>query len=84
MDELTQQNAEDALTNALSGPARVSGDAGSVEQHSIPDLIQADKYLSGKAAAANPNRGLMITSLIPDGTVHVRPFRRRRFMYWYD
>lgn len=33
------------------GPAKVSGDAGSVEQHSLADQIAADRYLQSKAAA---------------------------------
>lgn len=41
--------AVDIETNAAA-PKVVSGDAGSVEQHSLSEQIQADKYLSSKAA----------------------------------
>ena len=58
-----------ALVNALSGPRRVTGDAGSVETHSITDLIKADQYLSAKAAGKLRNRGLRFNKLIPPGTV---------------
>lgn len=59
----------EAIVEALENPRRVSGDAGSVEGHSLPDLIAADKYLAAKAAASTRNRGLRFTKLIPDGTV---------------
>jgi hypothetical protein len=62
--------ASDPLANALAGPKRARGDAGEVEQHPIPDLIEADKYLASKAAANKPGRGLRFTTLIPDGTVN--------------
>jgi hypothetical protein len=58
-----------ALTDALAGPAEVSGDAGSVRQQPLKDLIDADRYFSGKAAARNPARGLRFTKLIPPGAV---------------
>ena len=58
-----------ALNAALLGPAKVSGDAGSVEQHRLSDLIEADRYARGRCAATSPSRGLRITKLIPPGTV---------------
>ncbi len=58
-----------ALTEALAGPAEVSGDAGTVRQQPLQDLIALDKYLTGKAAARNPRRGLRFTKLIPPGAV---------------
>ena len=39
-DDLTQTISENA-----QGPAKASGDAGSMEQHSLPDQIAADRYL---------------------------------------
>ncbi len=38
-DDLT----DDIRQNA-QGPAKAAGDAGSVEQHKLPDQIAADKY----------------------------------------
>lgn len=51
-----------------AGPARVSGDAGSVEQHSLSDQIAADRYLASKDAAKTPLRGLRLNKFIPSGT----------------
>ena len=49
------------------GPAKVSGDAGSVEQHSLADQIAADRYLQAKAAARSKQRGLRFSKLVPPG-----------------
>jgi len=59
LDNTIRQNAE--------GPARASGDAGSVEQHKLTDQIEADKYLAGKDAAKSKNRGLRFNKLVPPG-----------------
>lgn len=61
--------ASEALTAAIAGPKKVESDAGSVEQHAISELIEADRYQAAKCAAVNGRRGLRFTRLIPDGTV---------------
>lgn len=58
-----------ALVSAAQGPLKVAGDAGSVEQHTLDELIKADQYLAAKDAASKGRRGLRFTRLIPDGTV---------------
>jgi hypothetical protein len=58
-----------ALSAALQGPARVSSDAGEVEQFPIGDLIKADQYVAAKCAAGKARRGLRFTRLVPDGAV---------------
>ncbi|MBX3399536.1 MAG: hypothetical protein KF873_12405 [Gemmataceae bacterium] len=59
LDETIEQNAK--------GPAKASGDAGSVEQHPLPDQIEADRYLASKDAAKQPQRGLRFNKLVPPG-----------------
>jgi endonuclease YncB( thermonuclease family) len=54
-----RQNAE--------GPAKASGDAGSVEQHPLPDQIEADRYLCAKEAAKAKKRGLRFNKFVPPG-----------------
>lgn len=58
---------EDAIQQNARGPARVSGDAGSVEQHKLPDQIEADRYLASKKAAKSKSRGLVLNKLVPPG-----------------
>jgi len=40
LDNTIRENAQ--------GPKRAAGDSGSVEQHSLTEQIEADKYLAGK------------------------------------
>ena len=58
LDSTIQQNAE--------GPKRASGDAGSVEQHSLADQIAADRYLNSKKAV-NGGLGVKLTKVVPPG-----------------
>lgn len=64
-DELDNTIRENA-----AGPKRASGDSGSVDQHSLADQIEADKYLAGKTAVSgNPAKGFVRVKIIPPGTV---------------
>jgi uncharacterized low-complexity protein len=58
-----------AIVTAAAGPKRVQTDTTSVEAHSLPDLIAAEKHAAGKCGLANPRRGMRISKLIPEGTV---------------
>lgn len=66
-DELRDKIAETA-----SSPARVRTDAGEVESQDLAAMIEADKYLSARAATnsgTNTRRGLRFNKLIPPGTI---------------
>ena len=54
--------------NAI-GPRKASGDAGSVEQHSLTDQIAADKFLESKKASRSNGLGIKLVKLSPGGTV---------------
>jgi hypothetical protein len=60
LDDTIRQNAQ--------GPAKATGDAGSIEQHPLPDQIDADRYLASKDAAESKKRGLRFNKLVPPGT----------------
>lgn len=59
LDETIRSNAQ--------GPAKASGDSGSVEQHSLKDQIEADRFLASKAAVRSKSRGVRFTKLAPPG-----------------
>ncbi|GAB6184520.1 hypothetical protein [Thermopirellula anaerolimosa] len=59
LDDTIRQNAQ--------GPAKVAGDAGTVEQHPLSEQIEADKYLSAKEAVQKKQRGLRFNKLVPPG-----------------
>jgi hypothetical protein len=58
---------KDEIRDNAQGPAKVTGDAGSVEQHKLTEQIAADKHLASKEAVATPKRGLRFNSLVPPG-----------------
>ena len=62
-------DARAAIECNLSGPRRVRGDEGEVDQHPLPDQIEADKYLKGQQAADVQTVGLRFRKLSPPGTV---------------
>jgi len=56
------------ISDNAAGPRRAQGDAGSVEQHGLKDIVDADRYLASKEAAKRADRGIRISRLIPPGT----------------
>ena len=61
-DDLTQSIQDNAQQ-----PAKAAGDAGSVEQHPLPDQIAADRYLASKQAVRSKRLGLRFTKIVPPG-----------------
>ncbi len=56
----------DAIRENAAGPKRAQGDSGSVEQHSLTEQIEADRYLSSKEAAKK-GLGVRMTKVVPPG-----------------
>lgn len=50
-----------------AGPRKAASDQTSVEQHSLPDQIAADKYLAAKRAAQTDGVGIRLFKLSPPG-----------------
>lgn len=66
--ETTQQAIDTALEAAASQPAKMSGDAGSVEQRSVSDLIALDKHVASKAAGKRGAPfGMRFGRIVPPG-----------------
>lgn len=60
----------DIIRDNASGPRRASGDSGSVEQHSLKEQIEAEKFLaSKKAMVKNPAKAFTRVKIVPPGTV---------------
>ena len=61
------------IDTTAQNPKRVRTDAGEVESQDLKDMIDADKYLSGKDAVTSSitrkNRGLRFNKLIPPGSI---------------
>lgn len=58
----------EAIRENAQGPKRAQGDSGSVEQHSLQDQIEADRYLASKQAAKK-GVGVKMTKVVPPGAV---------------
>jgi hypothetical protein len=63
------ENLDETIRENAKGPAKASGDAGSVEQHALKDQIEADRYLASKDAAKSKRRGLIFNKIVPPGAV---------------
>jgi len=59
LDQTIRDNAD--------GPAKATGDSGSMEQHKLSEQIAADRYLAPKQAAKSKRLGLRITKIVPPG-----------------
>jgi hypothetical protein len=58
---------DDTIRTNAQGPKSASGDSGSMQQHSIPDQIAADRYLESKKAAQAKGLGIRLTKVVPPG-----------------
>lgn len=61
------EDLNDAIEENAKGPAKASGDSGSVEQHPLPDQIAADRYLASKSATQRKGLGATFKKLVPPG-----------------
>lgn len=57
----------ETIEAVAADPLKAASDGQSAEQHPLPDLIEADRYLAAKAAAAAKGSGLRFTKLVPPG-----------------
>lgn len=55
------------IEEAAGGPAAASGDAGSVTQQPLPDLLAVREKLAANSGAGKPRRGIRFTKLVPPG-----------------
>lgn len=60
-------NLDETIRENAAGPAKASGDAGSMEQHKLPDQIAADKYLASKDATTGRRFPLRFARVRPPG-----------------
>ncbi len=60
---------DQAIRDNAAQPAKASVDGQSVEQHSLKDQIEADRYLASKDAARKPGLGVKFAKIVPPGSV---------------
>ena len=60
---------KDAIKQNAEGPKQAGADGVNVQQHSLDDQIEADKYLAGKEAVSkNPAKAFVRVKIVPPGT----------------
>ena len=59
---------EQTIRDNAQGPAKATGDSGSMEQHPLPDQIATDRYLESKKATRRRGLGISLKKLVPPGT----------------
>ena len=65
--ENTQNSLDEAIRRAASGPKSAEADGQKVEQHSLSDLVKADRYLASKEAAKSRGGGIRFRKMIHSG-----------------
>ena len=65
---MSETGLENTIVDNAAGPKKAGNETGSVEQHSIPDQIAADRYIESKKAARRAGLGIKLTKLSPGGT----------------
>ena len=63
------EELDNAIRENAAGPAKASVDGTSMEQHTLAELIAADKHLANKTARRNPAKALMRVKIVPPGAV---------------
>jgi len=69
LETYVAENLDNSIKQNAEGPAKASGDSGSVEQHRLADQIAADKYLESKKASRAKGLGVKLAKISPGGTV---------------
>lgn len=59
-DDLT-----DTISSAAQAPKTITVDGATVQEHELPALIEADRYLTAKTAVKKKTRGLRFNKLTP-------------------
>jgi hypothetical protein len=63
------ETLDNSIRTNAEGPAKASGDSGSVEQHKLTEQIAADKYLESKKASRARGFGIKLAKVSPGGAV---------------
>ena len=64
---MAESEIEKSIKENAVGPKSAESDGQKVEQHSIAEQIEADRYLNSKQAMKKRNLGLKVIRIIPPG-----------------
>jgi len=63
------EDLDNLIRDNAGSPAAASSDGTNIQQHSLPDLIEANKHLGRKAAGRSPAKALTRMKIVPPGSV---------------
>ena len=69
MAESSDNLSDKIASDATRGIAKASGDTGSVEQHPLPDRIEAARFAAANQGVARTGMGLRKAKIVPPGAV---------------
>lgn len=61
---MPDEDFDQVLADAAAMPKKGTGDNGSAEQHSLPDLMAYDRYRAGKNRRGS---GIKVAKIVPGG-----------------
>ena len=64
---MSDEPIQDTIGDLATGPQSISVDGQTVNERSISELIEADKYLKDVAAAKRPKLGIRFAKMNPPG-----------------
>jgi hypothetical protein len=64
---MSDNEIDQSIKDNAIGPKSAESDGHKVEQHSLADQIEADRYLNSKKALKKKNWGLKMGKIIPPG-----------------
>lgn len=67
-DEANPSELSQTIIDNAQSAKKAKGDNGELEQHSLTEQIEADRYLSNRKAARRGVHALQITKVIPPGS----------------
>ena len=72
---------KDAIEKNAQGPRSARGDVGEVQQHSLTEQIEADRYLASREAGAKPHKALRFAKLSPARFARVLERQRKLIVH---
>ncbi len=61
------ETIEQIIEKNAAAPKRVKGDSGEVEQHSLSELIEVEKFIASKKATKAKGFGVIVKKMVNGG-----------------
>ena len=64
---MSDEQIENMIIENASGPKKVKGDSGEVEQHSLSELIEVEKFIASKKSTKAKGFGIVVKKMVNGG-----------------